>query len=201
MMYRSWPAVGGALLAVFLLAAAPSPAPAAEGAASELFAPRLDLMIWTIIVFGLLLFVLKKFAWKPMLEGLQSREAHLRGALDEAHTARDEAQKLLEKHQAEMNKVHDQMREMLDEARRDGQRAKDQLIAEARADIQSERDRSLRELEREAEQKKQELWSQAAQLATLVSAKALGRSISEDDHRRLVDEAVAELGNSSRTNV
>jgi len=160
-MSRCWPAVRVILLALFVVAAAPSVAPAAEGgAASELFAPRLDLMIWTIVVFGVLLFVLKKFAWGPMLQGLQGREERIRGALDEAQTARDEAQKL-------------------------------------RDDLQAERDRSLREIDRDFEQKKQELWNQTAQLATLISAKALGRSINEADHRHLVDEALAEIRDTS----
>jgi F-type H+-transporting ATPase subunit b len=199
-MSRCWPAVRVILLALFVVAAAPSAAPAAEGgggAASELFAPRLDLMIWTIVVFGLLLFVLKKFAWGPMLQGLQGREERIRGALEEAQTARDEAQKLRNDLQAEMNKVYDKIREMMDEARREGQAAKDNMVAEGKTEIQAERDRSLREIERDFEAKKQELWNQTAQLATLISAKALGRSVNEADHRHLVDEALAEMRNTS----
>jgi len=196
-MSRCWPAVRVILLAVFVVAAAPAPAPAADGgAASELFAPRLDLMIWTIVVFGGLLWVLKKLAWKPMLHGLQARELRIRGALDEAQTARDEAQKLRADLQAEMNKVADKIREMMDEARRDGQSTKDKIVAEGKAEIVAERDRSLREIELDFEQKKQDLWNQTAQLATLISAKALGRNINEADHRHLVDEALAELGNA-----
>src|SRR5207237_518194 len=160
---RSWSAVRVILLAVFLVAAAPAPAPAAGGAAGELFAPRLDLMIWTIFVFVVLLMVLSKFAWKPMLEGLQGREARIRGALDEAHTARDEAQKLRADLQAQMAEIQDKMRQMLDEARRDGQALKDQMISEAKAEAQAEHDRKLREFQREAEQARQELWNQTAQ--------------------------------------
>jgi F-type H+-transporting ATPase subunit b len=197
-MSRCWPAVRVILLALFVVAAAPSAAPAADGgAASELFAPRLDLMIWTIVVFGLLLFVLKKFAWGPMLQGLQGREARIRGALDEAQTARTDAQKLRDDLQAEMNKVADKIREMMDEARREGQASKDNMVAEGKAEIMAERDRSLREIERDFEQKKQELWNQTAQLATLISAKALGRSLNEADHRHLVDEALAEMRDTS----
>jgi F-type H+-transporting ATPase subunit b len=192
-MFRSWPAVRVILLAVFLVAVAPAPAPAA-GAADEMFVPpRVDLMIWTIIVFAGLLYVLGKFAWKPMLEGLQARETRLRGALDEAHTARDDAQKLREQVQAELAAIHDKMRVMLDEARRDGQQTKDKMVAEARAEIQAESERKRREIQMEAEQAKQELRNQTAQLATLVSAKVIGRSLSADDHRGLVDEALAEL--------
>ena len=197
-MVRSRPTVLVPLLALVLIAASPALAAAAEK--PDIFVPpRLDLTIWTLLVFGALLWVLKKLAWKPMLEGLQGREARIRGALDEAQTARDEAQKLRGELQAEMAKIHDKMREMLDEARRDGQQTKDRMVAEAKTEIQSERDRSLRELAREREQAKQELWNQTAQLATLVSAKAIGRSLGADDHRHLVDEALAEMQNAKRS--
>jgi F-type H+-transporting ATPase subunit b len=201
-MLRFWPTVLVILLTVFLMAATPTLVLAAEdhggsGTQQTIFTPpRLDLTIWTLVVFAVLLWVLKKMAWKPMLDGLQARESRIRGALDEAHTARDEAQNLREQLRVEMGKIQDKMREMLDEARRDGQHTKDRLLAEGKAELQGERDRSLREIAREREQAVQELWKQTAQLATLVSAKAIGRSLNEADHRGLIDEAVAELKNS-----
>jgi F-type H+-transporting ATPase subunit b len=190
------------LLAGLLVAAAPAPAPAEDvhaGAKDEkaepdiFLPPRLDLTLWTIVVFVVLLLVLRRFAWKPMLAGLQGREANIRGALDEAHTARDDAQKLRTDLQAEMDKVHEKIREMMDEARRDGQQNKDRMVAEGKAEIQAERDRARREIRTEREHAVQELWSQTAQLATLVSAKVIGRSLNADDHRNLVDQAVAEM--------
>ena len=150
-------------------------------------------MLWTIVVFVLLLLVLRKWAWGPMLAGLQGREARIRGALDEANSAREDAHKLRDQFKAEMDKIQDKMRELMDEARRDGQQIKERLLAEGKADIQAEKERSLREIEATREQAKQELWNQTAQLATLVSAKAIGRNMTVDDHRHLVDQALAEL--------
>jgi F-type H+-transporting ATPase subunit b len=194
-MTRSWPTVLVVMLALVLVAATPALAPAAEDQAKKdiFLPPRLDLTLWTIVVFGLLLLVLKRFAWKPMLAGLQGREARIRGALDEAQTARDEAQKIRADYQAEMSKAQEKIREMMDEARREGQQNKDRMVAEARAEIQSEKDRARGEIQTEREQAVQELWNQTAQLATLVSAKVIGRSLNVDDHRNLVNEAVAEL--------
>jgi F-type H+-transporting ATPase subunit b len=210
-MLRCLPAVLVLLLALVVSAAAPAPAAAKDdehAAAKEggqkkaepnILEPRLDLTIWTVIVFGLLLLVLRKWAWGPMLEGLQGRESRIRGALDEANMARDEAQKLRDQFQTEMDNVHGKIRELMDEARRDGQQTKDRLVAEAKAEIQQERDRTRREMERERDQAVQELWNQTAQLATLVSAKAIGRSLDDNDQRRLVDQAVAELRNAPTT--
>src|SRR5213593_1500709 len=75
----------------------------AEGSPG-IFAGTLDLAIWTVVVFLLLLWVLSKFAWKPMLEGLQRREESIRAALDEAQRAREEAKTLQARFEQEMNR-------------------------------------------------------------------------------------------------
>jgi F-type H+-transporting ATPase subunit b len=191
------------LVALAVVAWAAGPAWAAEGAghAKEekpgILSPRFDLGIWTIVVFALLLFVLRRFAWGPMLEGLRNREETIRGALDEAHRARDEAHRLRDQLQGEVSRAHEKVREILDEARRDAQHTTDEMLARTRAEIQTERDRLRREIDVARDQALQDLWNQAAQLATLISAKAIRRSLNPDDHRNLVEEAVAELRNAA----
>jgi F-type H+-transporting ATPase subunit b len=149
--------------------------------------------LWTIVVFLVLLFVLRRVAWGPMLEGLNKREETIQRALDEAQRAQDEARTLREQLQREMGQASDKVRALMDEARRDAQHTADEMVAKARGEIQSERDRLRRELDTARDQALQELWQHTANLATLISAKAIGRNISEEDHRRLVDEALAEL--------
>jgi F-type H+-transporting ATPase subunit b len=153
-----------------------------------------DLGLWTVVVFALLLFVLRKWAWKPWLEGIHRRESNIKEALAEAQKARAEAQQIRAELQKEMSGAHDRVRQIMDDARRDAQRAKEEMISQARAEIQAERERLQREVSTARDQALKELWTQTAQLATLVSAKAIRRHLSVDDHRRLVDEAIAELG-------
>jgi len=152
-----------------------------------------DLGLWTIVVFGLLLFVLRKLAWKPWLEATQRREQNIRQALEEAQRARDEAQRLRDQLQSEMDRAAEKVRAILDGARSDAQRATEEMLGKARMEIQKERERLLREIGMARDQALQEIWNQTAQLATLVSAKAIRRQLSVDDHHRLVDEAIAEL--------
>jgi F-type H+-transporting ATPase subunit b len=159
----------------------------------DIFTKALDLGIWTVVVFLVLLFVLGKYAWKPMLEGLRKREENIHNALEEAKRARDEAQTAREQFQRELDRAHQTVREILDEARRDAQHTKEEIVAQARGEIQTERDRLRREIETARDQALQELWNQTAQLATLVSAKAIRRELSPEDHGRLIDEALAEL--------
>ncbi len=153
-----------------------------------------DLSLWTLVVFGLLYFVLRKWAWKPMLEGLQKREENIRSAVEEAQRARDEAQRLRDQLQREVDKAHEKVRDILDQARRDAQHMTEEMVAKARAEIQADRDRLRREIETARDQALQDLWNRTAQLATMISAKAIRRQLTPEDHRRLVDEALAELG-------
>jgi F-type H+-transporting ATPase subunit b len=197
MMGRRW--LGPALLSLGLLLAAWAPCWAdvaaevhkAEG--NPITSPRLDLGIWTIIVFVLLLLVLRRFAWGPMLEALHQREQHIRTAREEAERAREEAQRLRAQFQAEMDRAAEKVRDLMDEARRHAQQATDEMLARARADVQNERERLHREIGIARDQALQEIWNQTAQLATLISAKAIRRQLNSDDHRRLVDEAITEL--------
>lgn len=164
----------------------------------SILALRWDLGLWTLVVFLLLLFILSKLAWKPMLAGLQKREANIRGAVEDAERARDEAKRLRDQLQQEMDHANEKVRDILDEARRDAQHTTDEMIAKARAEIQTERDRLRRELETGRDQALQQISEYAAKLATLVSAKVIRRQLSQEDHRRLVDEAVAELRHAGK---
>ena len=114
-------------------------------------------------------------------------------ALAEAQRARTEGQQMRAELQKEMSGAQDKVRQLMEEARRDAQRAKDEMITDARKEIQGERERLQREIGLARDQALQELWTQTAQLATLVSAKAIRRQLNIEDHRRLVDEAIAEL--------
>jgi F-type H+-transporting ATPase subunit b len=165
-----------------------------EKAESDIFGKALDLGIWTVVVFLVLLFVLSKYAWGPMLSGLQQREHNIQDALDKAQQAQKEAQALRDQHKREMDKVQEEVRGILDRARTDATRLNEEMIGRARTEIQSERDRLRREIELARDQAVQQLWNQTAQLATLVSAKAIRRQLTPDDHRRLLDEALADLG-------
>jgi F-type H+-transporting ATPase subunit b len=187
--------VGLLLLVMVLLSGRPARAAEAVHAADEnpILSPRFDLGIWTIVVFALLLLVLRRLAWGPMLEGLQKREQHIRAAREDAERAREEAQRLRTELQAEMNRAAEKVRDIMDTARRDAQHATDETLARARAEIQKDRERLHREIAMARDQAVQEIWNETARLASLVSAKAIRRQLTPDDHRRLVDDAIAEL--------
>jgi F-type H+-transporting ATPase subunit b len=168
-----------------------------EHKAVNLMELRWDLGLYTVVVFVLLFLILRKAAWGPMLEGLQKREENILGALSEAQKAREEAKGIREQLQKELDNASQKVHGLLDEARKDASKLKDDMVADARKEIQTERDRLHREIGTAKDQALKDIWDQTAQLATLVSAKAIQRELGADDHRRLVDEALAEMHNST----
>lgn len=157
-----------------------------------------DLGLWTVVVFVLLFIILKKAAWGPILEGLKKREDSIRASVEEAKLARAETERVRAELKAEMAKAYEQIPKMMDEARRDAQAMAEQLRSQAQADIQADRQRLRREIDLALEQALQSIYQQGAHLATLISAKAIQRSLTEDDHRRLVDEALTEMKEAKR---
>src|SRR5207248_6890637 len=128
---------------VFLAVLATAPlAWAAEGESVNIFDPAdIPLGIWSIVVFVILLIVLRKYAWGPILEGLQKREHNIESAVRDAQQARDEAQRLRDELQREVDKAQEKVRDILDEGRRHAQQTTDEMIAKTRAEIQAERER------------------------------------------------------------
>lgn len=154
---------------------------------------RYDLGIFTLIVFGLLCLILMRFAWPKISEGLAKREAAISGARDEAIQARKDSEDIREKLKAEFAVAQDKIRAMMDEARRDADslriKEKEAGVAEATA----ERKRALADIETAKQQALAEIQQQAIQLASLMSTKAVRRSITADDHSRLLAESLDEL--------
>lgn len=152
-----------------------------------------ELGIWTLIVFVLLFVILKKVAWKPILEGLRKREETIHGALSDAQKASADAKQLQNEIQRRLDQIGEEIRTLMDDARRKAEALAGDMTTKARQEIQADRDRLRREIDLARDQALQDIWGQTAQLATLVSAKTIRRQLSPEDHRRLVDEALAEM--------
>ena len=157
------------------------------------FKGNIDLSIWSFAVFLVLAVILGKYAWPLVLDGLEKRESSISRALDEARKAQEEAAALRLQLQADRDKANQQLRELMEEARRNAQQLQDDIKTRAQEEIKAERERLRREIATAQDQALQEIWRQSSQLATLISAKAIRRSLSEEDHRRLVDEALVDL--------
>jgi F-type H+-transporting ATPase subunit b len=165
-----------------------------KGGLVEMFdLKRYDLGIFTLLVFGLLCGVLYWFAWPKLVAGLAKREAVITAARDEAIKTRQEAEELRKKLQNEFAQAHDQIRALMDEARRDAEvlRAKEREAGQRDAAV--ERERARKEIEAAKDTALAEIHERAVQLAALMSSKAIRRQLSIDDQNRLIQESLAEL--------
>jgi F-type H+-transporting ATPase subunit b len=193
-MYRCSQTVIRAALALAALAVLATPVLAAdEGHEPNILEPRFDLGLWSVVVFVILFLVLRKFAWGPILEGLNKREKDITDAIEEAKHARAEMARQKADFDRQIAEANLQIPKLLEEARRDAEHLKEEMRTQAAADIQTERQRLRREIDTARDQTLQEIWNQAATLATLISGRALRRSLSPEDQRRLVDEALADV--------
>jgi len=159
----------------------------------DLFLGSLDLALWTIVVFLVLLAVLYKFAWPHVAEGLDRREAAIAADREEARLAKEEATRAREELKAQMARANEEIRQMIEKARHDAEVVAAEQLAKGKEEMQRERERLNRELQTSSDQALQAIWDQAAQLATLVSAKTIRRHLTPEDHGQLVDEALGEF--------
>lgn len=165
----------------------------------EPFGWSVDTALFSFVVFGGLILVLRQFAWKPVLAALDDREKSIQKAADDAAKARADAANLRSELDAKLSQAGDQVRQMIDEARRDGQNLREELLSKAREDISAERDRLYRDLETAKDQALQEISLRSVKLASLLTSKVLGKEISEADHTRLLDEAISDLDKTMAT--
>jgi F-type H+-transporting ATPase subunit b len=172
---------------------------AAEGdsGGSFLVSPALGLMIWTLLVFGFTMYVLSKVAFPRIQEALDKRANAIRESIDQAERTREEADKILEEYRARLREAREQADEIIARARRaaetttveatqEGRQKREELLAAARRDIEAETRRSLERIRREV-----------ADLPVLTTEKVTRKSLTGDDQKRLIEEALAEVDFSS----
>ena len=159
----------------------------------DILEPQPSLALWTVVVFLGLLAVLTVFAWKPLLAALHHREEHLEHVLLETERARNEGEQLLAEHRRRLAAAEDQVRALIDEARKNATSAADEIIKKAQAEADASRQRAEREIGTARDQALSEIWSKTTDLAVSVAGKVLEKSLNEDDHRRLIDAAVGAL--------
>src|SRR5207253_1171041 len=128
-----------------------------------------------------------------MLQGLRKREQSILQAIEDAKKARADAEAIKAQYQNQLTKAQDEVRAIIEEGRRNSQQIAEEMINKAKAESQAERERLRREMEMARTQALRDLTGWAAQLATLIASKALTRQMTLDDHRPLVDEALADM--------
>lgn len=187
-------------LAVLLTLAIAAPALAQEhggGGENNLFAGDVGNAIWTLVIFLLVVFVLGKFAWGPILNTLQTRESFIHEALAKAKQDRDEAEARLREYEARLAAARAEATAITDEGRRDAEVVKRRIEAEAKAEADRMIERAKREIQIAVETATKEMYQRAGILATKMATRIIGREMTPQDHERLIAEAIDDLGDRS----
>src|SRR4051794_24738661 len=166
---------------------------AAGSSGSFLVSPNIGLMIWTLLVFGISLWLLRKYAFPRIAEALDRRQRAIEESIDAAERTRTEADRLLAEYRERLAEARGQADEIVSRARKTGETAEQELIAEARAKREEMMAQTRRDIEAETRRAIQEIRAEVAELTVLATEKVTRKTLTEDDQRRLVDEALSEL--------
>ncbi len=158
---------------------------------------RADLAIYTFVVFLLLLTLLGKLAWPSISAALLEREKRIEGSIADAEAMHAEAKNMLAQHEAKLATAADEVRDLLDEARRDAEHTKTQIIAEAKQLAGQERDRAVRDVDLAAEKAMHKLVETSANMAVDLAGQVVKQNITPDQQAALVREALSKLASSS----
>lgn len=150
--------------------------------------------MWAVANFLILLFLLKKFAYKPVLNILDERKNAIEAAINNAETARTEAEKLRKEYETRLAEAKQEAQDIIAKAAKLGEETKAEIVANAQNEATKAIQRAQEEITREKEQAIAALRDEVAVLAVMAAGKVLGKSITVEDHAKLVKEFVAEAG-------
>jgi F-type H+-transporting ATPase subunit b len=166
---------------------------AEEEGGSFLVSPSIGLMVWTLFLFGISMFILYKVAFPRIAEALDKRQKAIEDAIDTADRTRREADELLAEYRERLTAARQQADDIVARARKAGEQAEADLVVKGRERREELLEQARRDIETETRRAIQEIRAEVADLTILATEKVTRKTLTTEDQRRLVEEAVAEL--------
>lgn len=160
---------------------------------NPLVQPDPGLFIWTILTFLVLFGLLAKFAWKPILQMLESREETIRKSLEDAQRARQELEKLNAESARLVAAARQEADAIVTRSRADAERLKEDLKQEARAEAATIVRNAERQIQLETGRAVEQIRQEAVDLSIAIASKLIGRNLSKEDNARLIDDALKQV--------
>ncbi|MCG3120866.1 MAG: ATP synthase subunit b [bacterium] len=155
------------------------------------------LIVWTIIIFVLLLFILRKVAWKPIVGGLEERTKKVKDSLEKAEAAQRAAESARSEYEAMMAKASKEAQELIARSRKDAEAVRDKIVAEAQTNADQLLQRTKREIDLASQKALDEIKQTAAELSINIAGRIIGKSLAAKDHQDLIRQALSEMHNLS----
>jgi F-type H+-transporting ATPase subunit b len=163
------------------------------------FAGNVGNAVWTLVIFVLVVILLGKFAWGPVLGLLKQREEFIHKSLSDAKHDRDEAEARLKEYAAKLQSAQREAIGIVEEARRDAERLREELRERAKAEADTMIKNAERQVQLETSRALQQIRKEAVDLSVTIASKLLQRNISKDDNQKLIDEAMSQMESSSQS--
>jgi F-type H+-transporting ATPase subunit b len=181
------------ILSASIVTALPLAAQEAEAPKGGLLTPSGGLMLWTLVIFIVVLFVLSKFAYPKILEAVEAREKTLADAIEAAKKDRDEAAKLLAEHQKALAATRDEAQKIITDARTAGEKVRADVIEQAHKEQQTMLERARAEIVSEKDKALAELRKQTVELAVRAASKVIERNLDVESNRAVVESFLASI--------
>lgn len=151
------------------------------------------LFIWSMVTFVLLIFLLYKFAFGPLMALQKQRQDEIHSSIRESERLREEAHTLLEDYKTQLASARQESEDILERARKVGESTKGEILVEAKAQAERAIEKAHEQIERETRQALQEIKSDIAALTLAATEKVTKKTLTEKDHLDLINEAIAEI--------
>jgi F-type H+-transporting ATPase subunit b len=151
------------------------------------------LFIWTILTFLVLLTLLAKFAWRPLLQALESRQETIRKSLDDAERARRELEAVQRESEQIVRQARLDAESIISASRADAERLRGEMRQKAREDAEGILRNAERQIQLETNRALQQIRQEAVDLSVTIASKIIGRNLSKEDNERLIDEAIKQV--------
>lgn len=152
------------------------------------------LFIWTIAVFLTLLFLLKRFAWGPLLAALEQRRAGIRKSLDDADRAKKELEQVQQESETIVRRARAEAETIVSTARADGAKLRDELRRQAQEEAQSILRNAERQIEQERDRALAQIRREAVDVSLMIASKLIRRNLTKEDNDALIDDALEQVG-------
>jgi F-type H+-transporting ATPase subunit b len=167
-------------------------APAASSG-SFLITPNVGLMVWTLLLFGISMYALVKLAFPRISEALDKRQKAIENSIDESERLRSQANEVLDEYRERLKEARAQADEIVTRARRAAETHGHDAEEEAKAKREQMMEQTRRDIESETRRAIQEIRHEVADLTVMATEKVTRKTLTDDDQRRLVEEALSEL--------
>jgi len=160
---------------------------------NPLVQPDPGLFIWTILTFLVLLWLLAKFAWRPLLQALEARQQLIQKSLEDAQAARRELERVSQESAQILRESRVQAEASIAQSRADAERLREEMKQKAKAESDTIVRNAERQIQLETGRALQQIRHEAADLSVLIASKLIQRNLSKEDNERLIDDALRQV--------